>query len=78
MVGTTNLCGRFSPFIRMEPLLFIEVVLQLSSRGSVNPVPDPLLLIKCGSIGNRTWDLWICSQALSSLGHRHGQSVFFP
>jgi hypothetical protein len=27
----------------------------------VDPVPDPLLLRKSGSAGNRTWDLWICS-----------------
>jgi hypothetical protein len=32
----------------------------------VDPVPDPLLR-KCGSTGNRTRDLWICSQALRPL-----------
>jgi hypothetical protein len=30
----------------------------------VDPVPDPLLLRKSGSAGNRTQDLWICSQKL--------------
>jgi hypothetical protein len=28
----------------------------------VDPVPDPLLLIKSGSAGNRTRGLWISSQ----------------
>jgi hypothetical protein len=36
----------------------------------VDPVPDPLLLRKSGSAGNRTRDLCICSQKLWSLGHR--------
>jgi hypothetical protein len=31
----------------------------------VGPVPDPLLLRKSGSAGNRTRDLWICSQELT-------------
>jgi hypothetical protein len=35
---------------------------QLSSRGRVGPVPDPLLLRKCGGAGNLSRDLWICSQ----------------
>jgi hypothetical protein len=30
----------------------------------VYPVADPLLLKKFGSAGNRTRDLWICSQEL--------------
>jgi hypothetical protein len=34
-------------------------------------VPDPLLLRKSGSAGNRTRDLWVCSQEL--LDHRCGQ-----
>jgi len=33
----------------------------LTSRGWVDPVPDPLLLRKSGSAGNRTRDLCICS-----------------
>jgi hypothetical protein len=28
----------------------------------VDPVPDPLLLRKSGSAGNRTRDPWVCSQ----------------
>jgi hypothetical protein len=44
----------------------------LSSRGWVEPVPDPLLLRKSGSAGNRTQDLGICSQELWPLDHRGG------
>jgi hypothetical protein len=43
----------------------------------VDPVPDPQLLRKSGSAGNRTRDLWICSQEqgikeieVSSLGFK--------
>jgi hypothetical protein len=36
----------------------------------VDPVPDPLLLRKSGSAGNRTWDLWICGQELRPLDHK--------
>jgi hypothetical protein len=36
----------------------------LYSRGWVDPVPDPVLLRKSGSFGNRTQDLWICNQEL--------------
>jgi hypothetical protein len=39
----------------------------------VDPVPEPLLLRKSGSSGNRALDLWICSQELLPLDHRSGQ-----
>jgi hypothetical protein len=39
----------------------------------VDPVPDPLLLTKSGNAGNRTRNLWICSQELRPLDHRGGQ-----
>jgi hypothetical protein len=38
----------------------------------VDPVPEPLLLRKSGSAGNRTLDLWICSQELLPLDHTGG------
>jgi len=41
----------------------------------VDPVPDPLLLRKSGSAGDRTRDLCICSQKLWPLDHRGG--LFF-
>jgi hypothetical protein len=50
----------------------IQVAPQLYSRGWVDPVPDPLLLRKSGSAGNRTRDLCICSQELWPLDHRGG------
>jgi hypothetical protein len=52
----------------------IQVNPQLSSRGWVDPVPDPLLLRKSGRAGNRTRDLWICSQELWPLDHRGGRA----
>jgi hypothetical protein len=33
----------------------------------VDPVPDPLLLKKSGSAGNRTRDLWVTSQMANVL-----------
>jgi hypothetical protein len=30
----------------------------------VDPFPDPLLLRKSGSAGNRTRDLWVCSDSV--------------
>jgi hypothetical protein len=33
---------------------FFQAVTQFYSRGLMDPVPDPLLLRKCGSAGNRT------------------------
>jgi hypothetical protein len=54
----------------------IQVASQLSSRGWVDTVPDPLLLRKSGSAGNRTPDLWICIQELWPLDHRGGPSHF--
>jgi len=41
----------------------------------VDPVPDPLLLRKSGSAGDRTRDLCICSQKLWPLDHRGGLKV---
>jgi hypothetical protein len=53
----------------------IQVALQLSSQGWVNSVPDPLLLRKSGSAGNRIRDLRICSQELWPLDHRGGHAI---
>jgi hypothetical protein len=61
---------------RPEPLLFFKVTPELYSRGWVDPAPDPLLLRKSGSVGNRTRDFWICSQKLRPLDHRGG--LMFP
>jgi hypothetical protein len=40
----------------------------------MDPVPDPVLLRKPASAGNRNRDLWICSQELWPLDHRGGPS----
>jgi hypothetical protein len=60
-----------------ERYYFFQISPQLYSRGWADPVPDPLLLRKSGSDGNRTRDLWICSQELWSLDYRGGRSTFF-
>jgi hypothetical protein len=70
VVSATNPHGREFRFSRPEPLLSFQVAPQLSSRGWVGPVPDPLLLRKSGSAGSRTRDLWIYSQEPWPLGHR--------
>jgi len=54
---------------------FIQVAPQLTSRGWVHPVPDPLPLRKSGSAWNRTRDLCICSQKPWPLDHRGGQPL---
>jgi hypothetical protein len=41
-------------FLDLEPVLFYQIAPQLYSRGWVDPVPNPLLLRKSGSTGNRT------------------------
>jgi hypothetical protein len=44
-------------FLNWSCCFFFQVAPHVSSRGSVDPVPDPLLLRKYGSPGYRTWDL---------------------
>jgi hypothetical protein len=57
-------------FLDRSRYFFFQVAPQLYSQGWVDPVPDPLLLRKSGSAGNRTRDLRICSQKLWPLDHR--------
>ena len=65
VVSATDPHGRFNLcFLDRSRYFFIQVAPQLTSRGWVEPVPDPLLLRKSGSAGNRTRDLCICSQKL--------------
>jgi hypothetical protein len=47
-----------------ETLLFFPSSSSVVLTRLSGPVPDPLLLRKSGSSGNRTRDLWICSQEL--------------
>jgi hypothetical protein len=64
VVSVTDPHGRIIGFLDRSRYYFFQVAPQLYSRGSVNLVPDPLLLRKSGSAGNRALDLWICSQEL--------------
>jgi len=50
----------------------------MTSRGWVDPVPDPLLLRKSGNAGDRTRDLRICSQKLWPPDHRGGRLNIKP
>jgi hypothetical protein len=61
-------------FLNRSRYFSIQVAPPLSSRGSVDPVSDPLFLREPGSAGNGTRDLWICSRELRSLHHRDGRS----
>jgi hypothetical protein len=54
VVSVTDPYGRNLGFLDRSPYFFFQVAPQLYSRGWVGPVPDPLLLRKCGSAGNRT------------------------
>jgi hypothetical protein len=45
--------GRIFDFLDRNRYFFFQVSPQLYSRGSVDPVPDPLLLRRSGSAGNR-------------------------
>jgi hypothetical protein len=54
VVSVTNPYGRNLGFLDQSRYFFFQVAPQLYSRGWVVPVPDPLLLRKSGSAGNRT------------------------
>jgi hypothetical protein len=49
-------------FLDRSRYFFFQVAPHFSSRGWVEPVPDPLLFRKSGSAWNRTGGLWICTQ----------------
>jgi hypothetical protein len=54
VVSVTDAYNRILGFLDRSRYCFFRIVPQLYSRGWVDPVPDPLLLIKSGSAGNRT------------------------
>jgi hypothetical protein len=54
VVSVTDSSGRNFDFLDRSRYFFFHVAPELYSRGWVDPVPDPLLLRKSGSIGNRT------------------------
>jgi hypothetical protein len=57
-------------FLDRSRYFFFQVASHLSSRGWVDPVPDPLRGKKCGSTGNRPRDILDCCQKLWPLDHR--------
>jgi hypothetical protein len=68
--GRTHVAFNLS-FLDRSCYIFFQVAPHLSSWGWVDPIPDPLLLRKFGSTGNRTRD-WVCSQELWPPDHRVG------
>jgi hypothetical protein len=54
VVSVMDPYGRILDFLDRSRYFFFQVAPQLYSRGRVDPVPDPLLLRKFGSTGNRT------------------------
>jgi hypothetical protein len=52
--SATDPYGRILGFLDLSRRFFFQLAPQLYSRGGVDPVPDPLLLRKSGSAGNRT------------------------
>jgi hypothetical protein len=62
-------------FLNRSRYFFFQVAPHLSLRGWMGPVPDPLLLRKSGSAGNRSQDLWVCSQKLWPQDHRGGRNI---
>jgi hypothetical protein len=69
VVSSTDPYGRFGLLDRSS-YFFFQVAPQLYSWGWVDHVPDPLLLRKSGSAGNRTQGLWICNKKFWTLDHR--------
>jgi hypothetical protein len=54
VVSVTDPYGHILNFQDRSRYIFLQVALQLYLRGWVDPVPDPILLRKSGSAGNRT------------------------
>jgi hypothetical protein len=75
VVRATDPYCRILGFLDRSRYFFLQVALQLHSRGWVDPVLDPLLLRKSGSSGNQILELRICSQELWPLDHRGGLTV---
>jgi hypothetical protein len=71
VVRVTDPYGRILAFLDRSRYFFVQVAPQLYSRGSEEPVPDPLLLRKSVSAGNRTQTSGY-SQELCPLDHRGG------
>jgi hypothetical protein len=75
VVSVTDPYGRNLGFLDRSRYVFFQAAPQLYSRGWVGPVPDPLLLRKSGSAGNRTGISG--SVARNSAGSRTPMAVCF-
>jgi hypothetical protein len=60
-------------FLDTSPYFFFKCLLIYPLKGWLDPVPDPLLLWKFDSAGNRIQDLWVSSQEVWPLDHRGGE-----
>jgi hypothetical protein len=61
VVSATDPYGNILGFLDQSRYFFLPSSSSIVLTRLSGPVPDPLLLIKAGSAGNRTRDLWICS-----------------
>jgi hypothetical protein len=75
VVGATDPYDHILGLLDQSCYYIFQVASQLYSQRWVDPVPDPLLLRKSGSAGNRTWDLLICIQELWPLDHIGGHNI---
>jgi hypothetical protein len=64
----------YSRFYRQKPLFFLSSSSTFVLTRLTWPFPDSLLLRKSGSAGNRTRNIWICSQKLWPQDYRGGQN----
>jgi hypothetical protein len=76
--SVTDPYGRILGFLDRSRYFFFQVAPQLYSRVWVDPVPDPLLLIKSGSAGNRTRAYGSVTRNPWPLDHRSGHIKFKP
>jgi hypothetical protein len=71
VVSATRPHGCQSLFSRPVPLYSpTKQLLSYPHEAECTPISDPPLLRKSDIVGNRTRDLWICSQGLCPLEHR--------
>jgi hypothetical protein len=87
MVSATYLHSHILGFLDRCHYFFFQVAPQLYSWDWVDPIPDPLLLRKSDSAGNRTRALWIATRnspldqrdsLLSSTFHHQGVESLLP
>jgi hypothetical protein len=72
--SVTDPKGRIIDFLDRSRYFFFQVAPQLYSGGSVDPVPDPLLLWKSGTAGNRTR---ISGSVARNFDHQNTKADYF-